>query len=119
MSAQDLIQDCLEQLRGSASVGAVRRIADDRGAALLAAPGAAFELVAAIVNSVEPDRAPFLKMFSFLVRDARNDVEDRGRLGGEFLDEARTTIEPILANRGPIWKMGRATSKSSSPIRSA
>ena len=40
-------------------------------------------------------------MFEFLVRDARNDVEDRGRLGGEFLDEAGTTIELILANREP------------------
>lgn len=81
-------------------------------------PGAAFKPLAAIVNSVEPDRAPFLKSFKLLVRDARNDVEDRRRPGGEFLDEARTTIEPILVNRGLIWKMGRTTSKSSSPIRS-
>ncbi len=99
MSAEELIRDCLEQLRGSAGVGAVRRIADDRGAALLAAPGAAFELVSAMVDSVEPDRAPFLKMFEFLVRDARIDEEDRGRLGGRFLDEAGTAIELILANR--------------------
>lgn len=100
MSTQDLIQDCLEQLRASASVGAVRRIADDRGFALLASPGAAFELVAAIVDSVEPDRAPFLKLFEILIRDARLDEEDRGRLGGKFLDEAGTTIELMLANRG-------------------
>ena len=96
VSAQDLIQDCLEQLRGAASVGAVRRVADDRGTALLATPGAAFEFVAAILDSIEPDRAPFLKMFEILVRDARIDDEDRGRRGGEFLDEAGTAIELIL-----------------------
>ena len=31
MSAQDLVQDWLEQMRGPTDAGAVRRVADDHG----------------------------------------------------------------------------------------
>ena len=100
MSERDLIQTCLDELRGSTDNNAARRIANDHGAALLTMPPAALELVSAFVHSIQADRERVLQLFEILIRDARMDAGDRGRLGGEFLDMAETAIELILANRG-------------------
>ena len=89
--------------RAGDEASAVRRLARNRGTALLATSGVAFALVTATLDGPELDRC--LELFEPLNRDARMNAENHGRLGDGFLDEAAPRSSfctlPAVSTRPP------------------
>ena len=73
MAEDDAVQLCLDELRGSEERGAARKMAEERGAALLGPSGVAAGLVAAALDTEDADRAPALALFRALIREAGKD----------------------------------------------
>ena len=97
MEGDDPVRICLEELRGREDIGAARRMAEERGTALLGREGVASDLVAVAVDGDDRDREHGLALFGGLIREAGEDKEDRGSLGRRFLEEAATAIGTLLA----------------------
>lgn len=96
MTGDDPVRTCLEELRGSEEIGAARRIAQERGPALLGRKGVASGLVAIALDGDDGDREHALALFRGLIGEAGADREDRGGLGGRFLEEAETAIGTLV-----------------------
>ena len=90
MSGDDLIQACLEELRGAEGMGALVRLVGDRAAVLLGTPGVASGLVAGAPQSEDPDRVRRLRLLQALIGQAARDRDGRGRLGARFLEDPRS-----------------------------
>ena len=101
MAEDDPVLLCLDELRGSEEPGAARKMARERGSALLGRSGVAAGLVGAAVDGDDGDRAPALALFRALIREAGEDRDKRGSLGGGFLEEASGSIEALIA-RGDL-----------------
>ena len=97
MAEDDPVRICLDELRGSDEVGAAREMARERRAALLGREGVASGLVAVAMNADDGDRAQGLALFRALIHEAGEDRENRGSLGGRFLEEAAKSIEALVA----------------------
>ena len=97
MAEDDPVRICLDELRGSDEVGAAWEMARERRAALLGREGVASGLVAVAMNADDGDRAPGLALFRALIHEAGEDRENRGSLGGRFLEEAAKSIEALVA----------------------
>ena len=97
MAEDDPVRLCLDELRGSEEPDAVRKMARERGTALLGRSGVASGLVGAAVDRDDGDRAAALALFRALIREAGEDREKRGSLGGGFLEEASRSIEALIA----------------------
>ena len=116
MAGDDPVRICLEELRGSADIGAARRMARERGTALLGREGVASGLVAAALDADDGDREHAMVLFRGLIGEVGEDRADRGSLGYRFLEEAATSIERLLARdrraqrrrSGPPAIVGRA-----------
>ena len=89
------IRICLDALRNSDEPVAARALAQERRSALLGTAGVASGLVAVAVDGQDGDRRLALELFEALVELARMDVENRGRLGARFLEEAASAIEGL------------------------
>ena len=100
MPGDELIQACLEELRGAEGMGALVRLVGDRAAVLLGTPGVASGLVAGAPQSEDPDRVRRLRLLQALIGEAARDRDGRGRLGARFLEEAGETIEGLVAAEG-------------------
>ena len=96
MAEDDPVRICLDELRGSDEVGAAREMARERRAALLGREGVASGLVAVAMNADDGDRAQGLALFRALIHEAGEDRENRGSLGGRFLEEAAKSIEALV-----------------------
>ena len=97
MAEDDPVRICLDELRGSDEVGAAREMARERRAALLGREGVASGLVAVAMSADDGDRAQGLALFRALIHEAGEDRENRGSLGGRFLEEAAKSIEALVA----------------------
>ena len=97
MAEDDPVRRCLDELRGSEEPGAARKMAREHGIALLGRAGVASGLVTAALDADNGDRAPALALFRALIREAGEDRERRGSLGGGFLGEAASAIEALIA----------------------
>ena len=97
MAEDDPVRICLDELRGSDEVGAAREMARERRAALLGREGVASGLVTVAMNADDGDRAQGLALFRALIHEAGEDRENRGSLGGRFLEEAAKSIEALVA----------------------
>ena len=84
-------------MRGSDEVGAARKMAQERRTVLLGREGIASGLVAVALDADDGDRAAGLALFRALIREAGEDRENRGSLGGPFLEEAAGSIEALVA----------------------
>ena len=96
MAEDDTVRICLDELRGSDEVGAARKMAQERRTALLGREGVASGLLAVALDADDGDRAPGLALFRALIREAGEDRENRGSLGGFFLEEAAKSIEALV-----------------------
>ena len=96
MVEDDPVRICLDELRGSEEVGAARKMARERRAALLGREGVASGLVAVALDAGDGDREPGLALLRALIREAGEDRENRGSLGGRFLEEAAQSIEALV-----------------------
>ena len=97
MAEDDPVRICLDELRGSDEVGAAGEMARERRAALLGRKGVASGPVAVAMNADDGDRAQGLALFRALIHEAGEDRENRGSLGGRFLEEAAKSIEALVA----------------------
>ena len=100
MPGDDLIQACLDELRGAEAMGALLQLVGDRAAELLGTPGVASGLVASAAQGEDPDRVRRLRLFQALIGEAVRERDRRGRLGARFLREAREAIEGLVAAEG-------------------
>ena len=96
MSARELIQACLAELDASDGMRELWHAAKTRLTALLGTPGVPSALIAAMLDRTAADRRRHLELFEILIRRARLDVENRGRLGERFLKQAGTKIEAMI-----------------------
>lgn len=96
MSARDLIQASLDELNASDGTREVWHAAQSRATALLGTPGVVSALVAALLDGTGADRHRHMELFEVLIRQAHEDVENRGRLGERFLMQAGSTIEAMI-----------------------
>ena len=96
MSARELIQACLAELDASDGMRELWHAAKTRVTALLGTPGVPTALIAAMLDRTAADRHRRLELFEILIRRARLDVENRGRLGERFLKQAGTKIEAMI-----------------------
>ena len=92
------LQACLDELRGSEHPAPVHRVADRHAAALLGTPGVALALVAGARDSQDPERVLRLQLYEALIGQACTDLDNRGRVGRRFLDEACMAIERLVAS---------------------
>ena len=100
MAEDDPVRICLDELRGSDEAGAARKMAQERRTALLGREGVASGLLAVALDADDGDRAAGLALFRALIREASDDRENRGSLGGPFLEEAAKSIEALVARDG-------------------
>ena len=96
MAEDDPIRICLDELRGSDEAGAAWEMAHERRAALLGREGVASGLLAVALDADDGDRAPGLALLRGLIGEAGEDRENRGSLGGRFLEEAAQSIEALV-----------------------
>ena len=101
MVGDDPVRICLEELRGSEDIGTVRRMAQERGAALLGQEGVASGLIAVAVDSDDRDREHGLALFGGLIREAGEERGDRRSLCGRYLEDAATSIGTLLDGDAP------------------
>ena len=92
------LQACLDELRASEHPAPVHRVADRHAAALLGTPGVALALVAGARDSQDPERVLRLQLYEALIGQACTDLDNRGRVGRRFLDEACMAIERLVAS---------------------
>ena len=100
MAEDDPVRICLDELRVSEEAGAARKMAQERRTALLGREGVASGLLAVALDADDGDRAAGLALFRALIREASDDRENRGSLGGPFLEEAAKSIEALVARDG-------------------
>ena len=90
---------CWCQDRGTGDeASVVRRLAWNRGTALLAKSGVAFALVTSILDGPELDRC--LELIEPLIRDALMNAKNRGRLGRRLYGRVDAEIELLYSARG-------------------
>ena len=97
MAEEDPVRICLDELRGSDEAGAAGNLARARKAALLGREGIASGLVAVALDREDVDREHGLALFRALIREAREDRDNRGSLGARFLEESANSIEAKVA----------------------
>ena len=97
MAGDDPVRICLDELRDKGGIGAARDMAERRSIALLGMQGAASDLVAIALESEGGERERGLDLFGALIGEAREDGENRGHLGGRFLEEAAASIAMLVA----------------------
>ena len=97
MAGDDPVRICLDELRNTGGIGAARDMAEQRSTALLGLQGAASELVAIALAGEGGERERCLDLFGALIGEAREDGENRGHLGGRFLEEAAASIAMLVA----------------------
>ena len=99
MAGDDPVRICLDELRNTGGIGAARDMAERRSTALLGLQGAASDLVAIALAGEGGERERSLDLFGALIAEAREDGENRGHLGGRFLEEAAASIAMLVAER--------------------
>ena len=94
------VRVCLDELRDSTKPGAARALARERRIALLGTAGVASGLVGVAVDGQDGDRRRGLELFEALIKLARMDEENRGRLAARFLEEEATSIDALALPGG-------------------
>ena len=95
MPKDDLLHAAFADIDAADPV-ALKRLARDRAPVLMRMPGTA----AALLSGNGADEERRLILFDVLANEARMNVENRGRGGDAFLEEAREAISALIAEGG-------------------